>query len=246
MNIRLDGSPAGRVAIVTGGSRGFGRAASRLLAARGYAVVVNYLHDRRAAESTVEAILAGNSDAVAIRADVADDLDVQRLFAETIAVFGGIDVVVHAVGSPITATFVAEVDLDVFDALVRINTRATFIVNREAARHLRNGGAIVNLTSSADSSSLPGYGPHAAAKAATDVLTRALALELRERDITVNAVSLEVDTPCAPNRVADVVAYLLTDHGHRLTGHVLRVNDPQTDILGLTQRVITAPHRLRP
>ncbi len=163
---------------------------------------------------------------MAIRADVADDLDVERMFAETIAAFGGIDVVVHALGSPVIATPVAEFDLDVLDALVRINTRATFIVNREAARHLRNGGAIVNLTGSADGSSLPAYGLYAATKAATDVLTRALALELRERDITVNAVSLEVDMPCAPNRVADVVAYLLTDRGHRVTGHVLRVNDP--------------------
>ena len=226
MSIPLDGSPAGRVAIVTGGSRGVGRAAIRLLAARGYAVVVNYLHDQRAAESTVEAILADKGAAVTVRADVADDLDVERLFAETIAVFGGIDVVVHAVGSPVTATPVAEVDLDVFDALVRISTRATFIVNREAARHLRNGGAIVNLTSSADSFSLTTYGLYTATKAATDVLTRALALELRERDITVNAVSLEIDMPCACNRVADVVAYLLTDHGHRITGDVLRVNDP--------------------
>jgi 3-oxoacyl-[acyl-carrier protein] reductase len=226
MDIPLDGSPAGRVAIVTGGSRGVGRATIRLLAARGYAVVVNYLHDRRMAESTVEAILAGNSDAVAIRADVADDLDVERLFAETIAAFGGIDVLVHALSSPVTATPVADVDLDVLDALVRINTRATFIVNREAARHLRNGGAIVNLTSSANGSSLAAYGLYAATKAATDVLTRALALELRERDITVNAVSLEVDMPRAPSRVADVVAYLLTDRGHRLTGRVLRVGDP--------------------
>jgi 3-oxoacyl-[acyl-carrier protein] reductase len=227
MNIPLDGSPTGRAAIVTGGSRGVGGATVRLLAARGYAVVVNYLHDRRAAESVVEAILAGNGDAVAVRADVGDDLDVERLFAETIAVFGGIDVVVHAMGGPVTATPVAEVDLEELDALVRINTRATFIVNREAARHLRNGGAIVNLTGSADSSSLPDYGLYAATKAATDVLTRALALELRERDITVNAVSLEVGMPCASNRVADAVAYLLTDHGHRLTGHVLRVNDPR-------------------
>jgi 3-oxoacyl-[acyl-carrier protein] reductase len=226
MNIPPDGWPSGRVAIVTGGSRGVGRATIRLLAARGYAVVVNYLHDRRAAESTVEAILAENSDAVAIRADVADDLDVERLFAETIAVFGGIDVVVHALGSPVIATPVAEFDLDVLDALVRINTRAAFIVNREAARHLRNGGAIVNLTSSANSSSLPAYGLYAATKAATDVLTRALALELRERDITVNAVSFEVNMPRAPDRVAGVVAYLLTDRGHRLTGHVLRIDDP--------------------
>jgi 3-oxoacyl-[acyl-carrier protein] reductase len=225
MNIGRDGSPAGRVAIVTGGSRGVGRAAIRRLAASGHAVVVNYLHDQRAAESTVEAILAGNSDAVAVRADVADDLDVERLFTETIAAFGGIDVVVHAVGSRIIATPLAEADLDEFDALVRINTRATFIVNREAARHLRNGGAVVNLSSSAEGSSLTTHGLYAAVKAATDVLTRALALELRERNITVNAVSLEVDRPCAPDRVADVIAYLVSDHGHHLTGQVLGVGD---------------------
>jgi 3-oxoacyl-[acyl-carrier protein] reductase len=225
MNIALDGSPAGGVAIVTGGSRGVGRATIRRLAASGYAVVVNYLHDQRAAESTVEAILAGNSDAVAVRADVADDLDVERLFAETAAAFGGIDVVVHTVGSRITATPLAEADLDEFDALVRINTRATFIVNREAAHHVRNGGAIVNLSSSAEGPSLMTHGLYAAVKAATDVLTRALALELRERNITVNAVSLDVHRPCAPDRVADVIAYLLSDHGRHLTGQVLGVSD---------------------
>jgi 3-oxoacyl-[acyl-carrier protein] reductase len=225
MSIPLDGPPAGRVAIVTGGSRGVGRATSRLLAARGYAVVVDYLHDQRAAESTVEEILANNGNAVAIRADIADDLDVTRLFAETIAAFGGIDVVVHAVGSPVTTAPVAEVDLDVFDALVRIGTRATFIVNREAARHLRNGGAIVNLTSPADSLAPTAYGLYTATKAATDMLTRALAVELRKRGITVNAVCVDVDPPCAPNRVADVVGYLLSDHGHRLTGRMLRVDD---------------------
>ena len=226
MTTALNGSPAGRVAIVTGGSRGVGGATVRRLAAHGYAVVVNYLHDQRAAELTVEAILAGNSDALAVRADVADDLDVQRLFAETIAAFDGIDVVVHAAGSRITAAPVTEAGLDEFDALMRINTRATFVVNQEAARRLRNGGAIVNLSSSADDSSLRTHGLYAATKAITDALTRALALELRERNITVNAVSLAVDKPCAPNRVADVIAYLLSDQGQRLTGQVLRVGDP--------------------
>jgi 3-oxoacyl-[acyl-carrier protein] reductase len=225
MNIAPDGSPAGGVAIVTGGSRGVGRATISRLAAGGYAVVVNYLHDQRAAESTVEAILAGNGDAVAVRADVADDLDVERLFAETAAAFGGIDVVVHTVGGRITATPLAEADLDEFDALVRISTRATFVVNREAARHVRNGGAIVNLSSSAEGPSLMTHGLYAAIKAATEVLTRALALELRERNITVNAVSLDVHRPCAPDRVADVIAYLLSDHGHHLTGQVLGVGD---------------------
>jgi 3-oxoacyl-[acyl-carrier protein] reductase len=226
MSTALNGSPADHVAIVTGGSRGVGLAAIRLLAARGYAVVVNYLHDQRAAESTVEAVLAGNGDAVAVRADIADDLDVNRLFAETIAAFGGIDVVVHAAGSPVTAAPATTACLDEFDALVRINTRATFIVNREAARHLRNGGAIVNLASPADSSSLRTHGLYVVTKAPADVLTRALALELRDRDITVNAVSLEAGKPCAPDQVADVIAYLLSERGHGLTGHVLRVGDP--------------------
>jgi 3-oxoacyl-[acyl-carrier protein] reductase len=222
MTTALNGSPASRVAIVTGGSRGVGGATVRRLAARGYSVVVNYLHDQRAAELTVEAILAGHRDALAVRADVADDLDVQRLFAETIAAFGGVDAVVHAAGSHPTATPVTEVSLDQFDALVRLNTRSTFVVNREAARHLRNGGAIVNLSTSAEDS-LRTYGLYAATKAITDVLTQALALELCERDITVNAVSPAIDRPCVPERVTDVIAYLLSDHGHRITGRVLRV-----------------------
>jgi 3-oxoacyl-[acyl-carrier protein] reductase len=227
MNTALNGSPAGHVAIVTGGSRGVGRATTRRLAACGYAVVVNYLHDQRAAESTVEAILADNGNAVAVRADIADDLDVNRLFAETIAAFGGIDVVVHAAGSRITASAVTEAGLDEFDALVRINTRATFVVNQEAARHLRNSGAIINLSRTAEGSSLRTHGLDTATKASTDALTRALALQLHERDITVNAVVLEIDRPCAPDQVADVIAYLLTEQGHRITGQVLRVGDPR-------------------
>ena len=226
MNTALNGSPAGRVAIVTGGSSGVGQATIRRLAASGYAVVVNYRNRQRAAESTVETILANNGDAVAVRADIADDLDVQRLFAETVAVFDGIDVVVHTADSRNTAAPVTEVDLDEFDALLRTNTRATFVVNREAARRLRNGGAIVNLSSSPGGSSLRTHGVYAATKAITDVLTRALALELHERDITVNALSLEAGRSCAPDRVADVIAYLLSDQGHRLTGQVLRVGDP--------------------
>jgi 3-oxoacyl-[acyl-carrier protein] reductase len=209
-----------RVAIVTGGSHGVGRAIVRSLASHGHTVVVNYLHDQRAAEATVDAILADNGVALTVRADVADEMDVERLFAETITAFGGIDIVVHAVACRVTAAPLADVDLDEFDALCRINTRATFMINREAARHLRDGGAIVNLPS------LASDGLHAATNAATDTFTAALALELQERDITVNAVSLDPDRPNLPDRVADLVAYLLSDHGHHLTGRLLRVDDP--------------------
>ena len=233
MNIPLDGSPAGRVAIVTGGSRGVGRATIRLLAARGYAVVVNYLHDRRAAESTVEAILADNSDAVAIRADVADDLDVREAVRRDDRRRSAASTSWSTLSAARSPRLPWPSPISTCWTHWSGSTRGlTFIVNREAARHLRNGGAIVNLTSSANSSSLPAYGLYAATKAATDVLTRALALELRERDITVNAVSLEVDMPRAPDRVAGVVAYLLTDRGHRLTGHVLRIGDSRSAPLG--------------
>ena len=210
-----DGSVADRVAIVTGASRGVGRAVVHRLAGRGFAVVINYLHDQAAAEAIVDAILAANGDAVTIRADVADEMDVERLFAETIRAFGGVDAVVHTVHRRVTETPLAWADVDEFDALCRINLRAAFIVNREAARHVRNGGAIVNLSTPNRS------GVYVATEAASDVFTRTLALELRERNVTVNAVSLDPGDRSAPTRVADVVAYLLSDDGHPLNGHLL-------------------------
>jgi 3-oxoacyl-[acyl-carrier protein] reductase len=223
MDIPLGGRHAARVAIVTGGSHGIGRAIVGVLASRGYAVVVDYLHDQRAAESTVETILDGNALAVAVRADVADDLDVERLFAETIEAFGAVDVVVHAVRGRAGATSVADCDLVEFEALCRINTRGTFLVNREAARRLRDGGSIVNLTSSTVDTAVPGSGVDAATSAAAVALTRLLALELRQRDITVNAVSLDVDRPCAPDKVAEAVVSLIGD-GHGPTGEVIGVD----------------------
>jgi 3-oxoacyl-[acyl-carrier protein] reductase len=225
MTTALNGSPASRVAIVTGGSRGVGGATARRLAACGYAVVVDYLHDQRAAELTVEAVLADCGDALAVRADVIDDVDVRRLFAETIAAFGGVDAVVHTAGARPAAGPVTGASPDEFDTLIRLSTRAAFVVNREAARHLRNGGAIVNLSTVADGPALRTHGLHVAAKAVTSVLTRALALELRDRDIAVNAVAPAADQPCLPERVTDVIAYLLSDRGHRLSGHILRVGD---------------------
>ncbi len=111
------------VAIVTGGSRGPGRKIAGKLGTRDYAVVVVYLSDQGEAEATVEEILAADGTALAVRADVCDELDVERMFSETAAAFGGVDVVVHGAG------------------------RGASIVNRQAARWLRHRGAIVNPSS---------------------------------------------------------------------------------------------------
>jgi 3-oxoacyl-[acyl-carrier protein] reductase len=108
------------VAIVTGGSRGIGRDIARALASRGYAVVVVYLNDQGAAEATVDDILAGDGTALTVRADVTDELDVERLFSETTAVFAGIDVIVHAASD------------------------GTAVIDRLAAPQLRRGGVIVD------------------------------------------------------------------------------------------------------
>jgi 3-oxoacyl-[acyl-carrier protein] reductase len=226
MVMSADEQRKGRVAIVTGGSRGMGRETIQRLASLGYAVVVNYVHDQRTAESTVDAILEERGAAVAIRADVSDVLDVERLFGQTIETFGAVDAVVHAVRGHVAPTPLTAVALDDFDEMCRTSIRATFIVNRLAAGQLRNGGAIVNLFSSVAASSLPSYGGYATTSAAVDALTRVLALELRERRITVNGVSLAVDKACAPSRVAEVVTYLLGDEGHGITGHVIHLEGP--------------------
>jgi NAD(P)-dependent dehydrogenase (short-subunit alcohol dehydrogenase family) len=122
-----------RVAIVTGGSRGIGREVARTLAGRGYAVVVNYAGNQARADAVVEELLAANGTALAVRGDVADELDVERLFTETTEAFGGVDVVVHAAGQMILGG-VADYDLDTFDALQRTNVRGTFVVHQQAKR----------------------------------------------------------------------------------------------------------------
>lgn len=219
------GMADGRVAIVTGGSRGVGLTTVRLLASLGYSVVVGYVHDQRNAESTVDAVLAANSTAVAVRADVGDNLDVDRLFAEAFAAFGPVDAVVHTVRGLVTSTAVAETSLDAFDAVWMTSTRATFIVNRAAAREVRNGGAIVNLSGSVAPSELPAHGAYATNAAAVRELVRVLAVELRERDVTVNGVSFGVDRPPPLRRIAAVVAHLLGPTGHAISGDVIAIED---------------------
>jgi 3-oxoacyl-[acyl-carrier protein] reductase len=177
-----------RVAIVTGGTRGIGRATAERLAADGMAVVAVYAGDREAAEDTVAAIVATGGHAVAVQADVADEHAVSAAFDVAEQEFGGVDVVVNAAGIMILGPL-AEFDLDALDRMHRTNIRGTFVVNQQAARRVRSGGAIINFSSTVKKLALPTYAAYAASKGAVDAVSLILARELRGRNITVNAVA---------------------------------------------------------
>ena len=178
-----------RVAIVTGGSRGIGRQVAERLAADGMAVVVNYGGNETEAKATVEAITEQGGRAVAAKADVADADAVAALFDTAETTFGGVDVVVHAAGVMNAPTPIADIDLDELDRVHRTNIRGTFVIAQQAAKHVRDGGAIITTSTSVLGLAFPGYGVYNASKGAVEALTLILARELRGRDITVNTVA---------------------------------------------------------
>ncbi|MFD0206651.1 MULTISPECIES: SDR family oxidoreductase [Saccharothrix] len=177
-----------RVAIVTGGSRGIGRAVAWRLAADGLAVVIGYAGNEVAAKEAVDAVEAAGGRAVAVRADVAEEDAVASLFDAADQHYGGVDVVVNAAGVMILKP-VVDLDLDELDRTYRTNIRGTFVVAREAARRVRTGGAIITFSTSVTRLNLPTYAAYASSKGAVEALSPILAKELRGRGVTVNAVA---------------------------------------------------------
>lgn len=177
-----------RVAIVTGGSGGIGRAVAERLAADGMSVLVHYAGNPGRAKETVDAIVAAGGTASTAQADVADENEVAALFDEAERRYGGVDVVVHTAGIMLLSPL-AELDLDDLDRMHRTNIRGTFVVDQQAARRMRRGGALINFSTSVTRIALPTYTAYAASKGAVDAMTLILARELRGRDVTVNAVA---------------------------------------------------------
>ncbi|MEV0350150.1 SDR family oxidoreductase [Nonomuraea sp. NPDC050680] len=236
-----------RIAVVSGGSRGIGRAIATTLAAQGSAVVVGYQGSAAAAAEVVQEITAAGGRAIPAQADVADEIAVAAMFDEAEKVFGGVDVVVNSAGR-LSLSPIADLDLADLDALHRTNIRGTFVMAREAARRVRAGGAIVTLSTSVVGLQLPNYGAYVASKGAVEAMTLVLARELRGRDITVNAVApgptatdlflqgkdeatierLANQAPLerlgAPEDIARVVAFLASPAGHWVNGQVVRAN----------------------
>jgi 3-oxoacyl-[acyl-carrier protein] reductase len=177
-----------KVAIVTGGSRGIGAAIAQRLARDGFTVLINYAGGASEAEALVERIEKSGGHAIAAQADVSDPAAVARMFDAAETAFGGVDVLVNNAGIMRLATL-AESDDAMFDAQVAINLKGPFNTLREAARRMRDGGRIINLSSSVVGLYQPTYAVYAATKAGVEALTHVLTKELRGRNITVNAVA---------------------------------------------------------
>jgi 3-oxoacyl-[acyl-carrier protein] reductase len=240
-------SKINKVAIVTGASRGIGAAVAERLARDGFTVVVNYSGSQAPAEALVRKIEAAGGRALAAQGDVASADAVKRMFDAAEAAFGGVDVLVNNAGIMALAPL-AQSDDALFDRHVAVNLKGSFNTMREAARRLRDGGRIVNFSSSVVGLLQPTYGVYAATKAAIEAMTSVLAKEMRGRGITVNAIApgptatdlfLDGKSPelverlaklaplerlGKPEDIAAAVAFLAGPDGAWVNGQTLRAN----------------------
>lgn len=241
---------SGRVALVTGGSRGIGRSIATTLAQRGAAVAVNFARSEAAAAEVCAAIEEAGGRAVAVGFDVGDADAVEAGFKRVASELGALDILVNNAGVSIDALLM-RVKEDDWSALERTNLRGTLLCCKAAARSLlksKTKGRIVNLTSVVGEQGNGGQAMYAATKAGVIGLTKSIARELASRGVTVNAVApgfIETDMTDAalqgdaretllgqiplrrigaPQEIAEAVAFLASDAAAYVTGHVLRVN----------------------
>lgn len=240
-----------RVALVTGGSRGIGRATARLLAQEGYRVAINYRQDHAAAASLVAEIVAAGGTAQAFAADIAEEAQVMALFAAVDAAFGPLTALVNNAGILFQQARIEELDATRINRVLATNVTGAFLCCREAVkrmalRHGGGGGAIVNVSSAAARLGAPGeYVDYAASKGALDTLTTGLSLEVAAEGIRVNGVrpgfiytemhadggepgrvdrvkaQLPMRRGGQPEEVAAAISWLLSDAASYVTGSFL-------------------------
>jgi len=233
---------AGKTALVTGGSRGIGRAIVQRLTRDGAEVVFSFIHHETAASAVVA---AAGGRAHAVRADLALVADVRRLFDQAERLVGGLDILVNNAGV-VTTGLVATAAEEDYDRVMAVNAKGAFFALQEAARRLRDGGRIVNVSTAKTALPSRGVAIYAASKAAVEQFTLVAARELGGRGITVNTVSpgaadtemlraanppeaierFKAATPLGrlgqPADIADVVAFLVSPDARWLTGQHLR------------------------
>ncbi|MFJ4195702.1 SDR family oxidoreductase [Pseudomonas sp. NPDC089534] len=236
-----------KVALVTGASRGIGAVIAKQLAEDGFAVAVNYAHSADEASRLVVELRQAGHRAMAIQGDVADAADVRRLFDETEAHLGKVDVLVNNAGI-LKVLPLAQHSDELFEQTFNIHARGTFNTMREAAARLNDGGRIINFSSSTVGLNLPGYAVYIASKAAVESLTQVFAKEMRGRNVTVNAVAPgpvatelflhgkseeQIQTYAKmpplerlgqPEDIARVVSFLASPAADWVNGQILRAN----------------------
>ena len=189
----------GKIALITGGSRGIGAAIAKRLAADGASVAVTYSKGADAAASVVKEIERGGGKAIAIQADAADANVVKAAVEKTVATFGRLDVLVNNAGTAIPKTF-EETTLEEMDRLIDINIRGVFVATQAALKHMKTGGRIIMIGSAVGERVLvPGLVPYSATKGAVKIFSQALSREVGSRGITVNNVQPgPIDTDLNP------------------------------------------------
>ena len=236
-----------KVAIITGSSRGIGKAIATRLAKDGAAVVINYSHSADKADAAVKEIEATGGKAIAIQADVSRVVDIKKMFADAIDKLGKVDILINCAGVVVYKPIVEVTEAD-FDKIMAVNVKGTYFACQQAAKHLADGGRIINISSTTTTLMLPTYSAYVASKGAVEQISRVLCKEVGDRGITVNIVSPgPTDTPlfrkgkteeqiehfgemAALGRIgkvediADAIAFLCTDDARWITGQNIRVN----------------------
>jgi 3-oxoacyl-[acyl-carrier protein] reductase len=227
----------GKSALVTGSSRGIGRAIAERLAADGAAVVINYARNKQPAQSVVNNILERGGKAMAIQADISKLPEVRRLFSEAEKAMGRLEIVIANAGVHISKPLIENTEAD-YDYIFDINTKGVFFTLQEAARRVRNGGRIVVVSTGGTKMHFANMSLYLGSKGAIEQFARSLSLELGTRNVTVNVLSPGfTDTDMlpeqyreygaslspfnrvgAPEDVADVATFLASDAARWMTG----------------------------
>ncbi|HEY95937.1 MAG TPA: enoyl-[acyl-carrier-protein] reductase FabL [Dehalococcoidia bacterium] len=238
----------GKIALITGGSRGIGQAITLKLASEGVDVIINCLRKRKAAEEVAEKVREMGVKAHPIRANLAEPEKIEEMFVEIREKFGRLDILVNNAASGIARTAM-ELEYDAWDWTMNVNARAALLCSQQAAMLMTNGGVIINISSLGSKLVTPVYTAVGVSKAALEALTRYLAVELAEKKIRVNAVSAAavetetvklytsdpnlprsiVSTTLAgrmvqPEDIANTVTFLCSDQAEMIRGQVIVVD----------------------
>ncbi len=242
----MNSSMTGKVALVTGGSRGIGAAIAKRLATDGASVAITYVKDATAAAAVVKTIEASGGKALAVQADSVDAEAIKSAVEKTVATYGGLDVLVNNAGTAIPKRF-EETSLEEFNRMIDINFRGALIATQAALKHIKNGGRIIMIGSCVGERLMtPGLVAYSATKGAMKMFAQGLSREVGDRNITVNNVQPgPIDTDLNPaasewavpqkaatalgrygtvDEVADLVAFVAGPHSSYITGSNLTVD----------------------